>query len=229
MAAADGREALEKIESEGPDVVVLDILLGDPEFSGLDVCRRIRESGSQVPVIFLTVKDRTEDPWFMGRAFSLGGDDFVVKREELRRIERDMGLIPTEVLDRKSDVDELIARIKARLPRTATVQEFDEYLRVDIASRRVDIRGSRGWVDAGLTATEFDILQALVASEGKPVAKGALLNAAGIDPLEVDVDRALQSHIWRLRKRIEPDPSNPRFVLTYHRVGYRFAVSITPV
>ena len=151
IAAVDGRDALGKLESQTPDAVVLDIMLGDPDLTGLDVCRKIRESGSNVPVIFLTVKDRTEDPWFMDRAFSLGGDDYMSKREELHRIERQMGLAPTEGLDRKSDLDELIARIKARLPRSGGMQTWNELLRADLAIEKVELQRDGEWINAGLT------------------------------------------------------------------------------
>jgi two-component system OmpR family response regulator len=222
VSATDGWDGLEKFESIRPDIVVLDIMLGDPDFNGLDVCKRIRESGSDVPVIFLTVKDRTEDPWFMDRAFSLGGDDYVAKREELQRIEQRMGLVPTEVIDRKSDLDELIARIKARLPRVSGSQLYSDSLKVDLANERVQVTRNGSWADVSLTATGFGILRALIENSGKPVTKSALVAATGIDPAEVDTDRALQTHIYRLRKAIESDSSNPKFIITYHRVGYKF-------
>ena len=222
VAAVDGWQGLDLLESERPDAVVLDIMLGDPDFNGLDVCKKIRESGSNVPVIFLTVKDRADDPWFMDRAFSLGGDDYVAKREELHRIEERMGLVPNEVIDRKSDLDELIARIWARLPRASGPKVYDGHLRVEIANATVEILRDGNWTDASLTATEFSILRTLIENAGKPVAKSALVAATGIDPVEVDVDRALQTHIYRLRKAIEVDSSNPQFIVTYHRVGYRF-------
>ena len=222
VGAANGYEGIEKIETTAPDVVVFDIMLGDPDFNGLDVCKRIRESGSNIPVIFLTVKDRTEDPWFMDRAFTLGGDDYVAKREELHRIERQMGLTPTDMIDRKSDLDELIARIRARLPRTEAVQSYGDNLRVDLDRESVEVSREGNWQVVSLTATEFSIFRSLVLNGGKPVTKSSLVSAAGIDPTEVNVDRTLQTHIYRLRKAIERDPCKPELILTYHRVGYRF-------
>jgi CheY-like chemotaxis protein len=115
--------------------VVLDILLGDERMGGLDVCKRIREKGIRTPIIFLTVKDRAEEPYFMRRAFQLGGDDYISKREELRRIEQWMGISPSEILERKSDIDELLARIRIRLQQVDSKQEFEDHLRIDLLSR----------------------------------------------------------------------------------------------
>ena len=221
VAASDGHEALAKLESESPDIVVLDILLRDPDFGGLDVCKRIRESGSTVPVIFLTVKDRTEDASILTRAFTIGGTDFVSKREELRRIESSLGLVPTEVLDRKSDLDELVARINAHLPHTLPTMEFKPGLRIDFGRGLVEVLEHGAWRVADLSHSQFRILQALAINEGRGVSKRALLNAAGVDTSEVDIDRTIQSHIWRLRQQIEPEPSKPVYILTYHRIGYR--------
>ena len=114
IEAEDGPTALEKVDTQRPDLVVLDIILKDRDFSGLDVCKEMRRKGISTPVIFLTIKDRAEDPRFMERAFSLGGDDYVSKREELRELELSLGLRPAEFLERKSDLEELIARIRAR-------------------------------------------------------------------------------------------------------------------
>ena len=110
VEAEDGWTAIMMVEEECPDLVVLDILLGDERMGGLDVCKKIRQNGLRIPIIFLTIKDRAEDAYFMRRAFQLGGDDYISKREELRRIEQRMGISPSELLDRKSDIDELLAQ-----------------------------------------------------------------------------------------------------------------------
>ena len=92
IEAEGGWTALEMVKTETPDLAVLDIMLGDETMSGLDVCKPIREMGLRLLVIFLTIKDRTEEPRYMERAFQLGVDDYVSKREELRRVETGMGL-----------------------------------------------------------------------------------------------------------------------------------------
>lgn len=86
IEAEDGWAGLVAVDNEAPDLVVLDIMLGDEDMNGLDVCKKIRERGSAIPVIFLTIKDRTEEPGYMAQAFRLGGDDYISKREELRRV-----------------------------------------------------------------------------------------------------------------------------------------------
>ncbi len=218
LEAEDGWTALDLIETESPDLVVLDIMLGDERMNGLDVCKKMRDRGFRTPVVFLTIRDRVDDPDYMERAFQLGGDDYVSKREELRRIEEHMGLAPTEFLERKSDIEELIARVKARLPRVESqIVELDDYLRVDLATKQAQINDGGRWVEVHLALKEFDVLQTLIRGEGKPVGKGELIHAA-----ELDGEGSLQTHIWKLRQKLEPDPQKPRYIVTYHRIGYRF-------
>ena len=220
IEAEDGWTALDLVEAESPDLVVLDILLGDEDMSGLDVCKRIRERGVKTPVVFLTIKDRADDARYMRRAFQLGGDDYVSKREELRRLEERMGLAPTEFLERKSDIEELLARITARLPIVEVPQELDDHLRVDLGKQLVQVRKGSQWRQVHLTATEFALLTQLVKSGGRPVGKNQLMEGANVDG-----EASLQNHMWRLRQKIEPDPEKPRYLLTYHRIGYRFGYS----
>ena len=217
VEAVDGWSALEMMDSETPDLVVLDILLGDEDMTGLDVCKQIRQKGILTPVVFLTIKDRATDPRYMEQAFNLGGDDYVSKREELRQIEESLGLKPTEFLERKSDVDELVARVRARLPQADFIDGFDGLVRVDVARQRAQFNGDDGWQDVRLTAKEFTLLQFLAKSGGRPVGKGQLMDVA-----DIDGESSLQNHIWRLRSKLEPKPDIPRYILTYHKIGYRF-------
>ena len=139
------------------------------------------------------------------------------KREELRQIEESLGLQPTEFLEWKSNVDELVARVRARLPQTRFIDGFDGSVRVDAAQQRAQIKIVDGWQDVRLTVKEFTLLQALAKSEGRPVGKGQLMDAA-----DIDGESSLQNHIWKLRSKLEPDLDTPRYVLTYHKIGYRF-------
>jgi len=174
LEAEDGPAALYLIEEEQPDLVVLDIMLEDPDFGGLDICKDIRSRGNQTPVIFLTVKDRTEDPQYLRRAFSLGGDDYITKREELLQMENSMGLRPTEYLENKSDVEELLARIEARLlshhPEAESgAREFGSSLSVDLETGQVRVIRGSNWEDANLTATELEIFKLLAHRPNRPV------------------------------------------------------------
>jgi DNA-binding response OmpR family regulator len=217
VEAVDGLTALEKVDSEYPDLLVLDIMLGDDNMNGLDVCKRIRKKGVRIPVIFLTIKDRTEDSRYMERAFQLGGDDYITKREELKRLEKSMGLPPTEFLGQKSDTEELIARIRARINLVQPEQEYDDYLRINSCNQQLKVKRSGQWQDVHLTITEFAILEALIKAGGRPIGKGQLM-----DMTNVDGEASLQNHIWRLRSKIELSPEAPQYILTYHSVGYRF-------
>lgn len=217
IEAEDGWIALEKVETEYPDLIVLDIFLGDDRMSGLDVCKKIRRKGLRTPVIFLTIKDRAEDPRWMERAFRTGADDYMSKREELRRLEQNMGLVPAEYLERKSDIEELVARIRARLHHTELELELEDFLRVSLARKRVEVKQEGQWQEVNLTATEFLILDVLIKNRGHPVGKEQLMDCANIDG-----EGSLQNHIWRLRYKIEQTPETPRYILTYHGIGYRF-------
>lgn len=217
VEAEDGWSAMEKIGSEQPDLVILDIMLGDDEMNGLDVCKEIRKRGNRVPVVFLTIKDRRDDPRYLERAFQLGADDYVTKREELRHLEERMGIVPTEFITRKSDIEELLSRIKARLYVPDSEQEFNDYLRVNLSKQQVMIKKEGQWQVAHLTNTEFGILYLLIKANGKPLGKVQIMDAVSIDG-----EGSLQNHIWRLRSKIEPIPEEPVYILTYHSVGYRF-------
>ncbi len=219
IEAADGWEALDEVESEAPDLVVLDIMLGDEDMNGLDVCKKIRERGLRVPVIFLTIKDRTEEPGYMEQAFRVGGDDYISKREEMRRVEARMGLTPTEFLERKSDIEELLARIKARLPERDSIREFDNYLRIDLAEQQVFINHGDSWEEVRLAPKEFSLLEALMKNIGRPVGLRQLIGAAGLEGEK----GALYNHFYKLRQKLERDPQTPRYIQTYHKIGYRFS------
>ncbi|UCC16452.1 MAG: response regulator transcription factor [Dehalococcoidales bacterium] len=217
IESEDGWTAINMVEEESPDLVILDIMLEDERMGGLDVCKKIRAKGFRMPIIFLTVKDRAEEPFFMRRAFQLGGDDYISKREELRRIEQRMGIAPSELLERKSDIDELLARINARLQKVDSAKEFGDNLRVDLTSRLVERKNRDRWEEVHLTQTEFSLLEILFRKPGSPVGKIELMSQAGIDG-----EGSLQNHIMRLRRKLESDPATPEYILTYHGIGYRF-------
>jgi DNA-binding response OmpR family regulator len=196
-AVADGAEALYHWEIGHPDLIILDIEMPDP--NGLAVCRKIRDSGDPVPILFLTVRDSVSD---LELGFSLGASDYISKPFDIR---------------------ELLARVKARLPRP--LQEFDDYLRVDTLRRVVAVRGPAGWSPVDLTPREFDLLAYLVNNAGRPIGRTALLEAVFDIPGDSDIEtKTLEKHVWALRQKLEPNPREPRFIINVRGVGYKFEV-----
>lgn len=193
--APGGEEALDEIHKEGPDLIILDLVM--PKMSGLEVCRRVREF-SNVPIIVLSAKEAEADKV---AALELGADDYVTKP---------FGL------------DELLARMHAILRRvhasTATSSVFTVGdVTVDADARRVTITGR----EVKLTPKEFEVLKHLVSNAGKVVTHRSLLQAVwGIEATE-QTDY-LRVFINQLRRKIEPDPPHPRYIITEPWVGYRF-------
>ena len=197
VAAADGAEALHKWESEHPALIILDIEMPDP--NGLAVCRKIRDAGDAVPILFLTVRDSVSD---LEIGFNVGASDYMSKPFDIR---------------------ELLARVKARLPRQ--LQEFDNYLRVDSARRMAIVKHENAWVPVDLTPREFDLLNHLVTNAGRPIGRTALLEAVFGIPGDSDIEtKTLEKHIWSLRQKIEPNTKEPRYIVNVRGVGYKFDV-----
>jgi DNA-binding response OmpR family regulator len=195
IPAADGAEALYKWESEHPALIILDIEMPDP--NGLAVCRKIRDAGDPLPIIFLTVRDSVSD---LELGFSLGASDYISKPFDIR---------------------ELMARVKARLPRP--MQEFSGHLRVDSVRRVVALKSDSGWSPVDLTPREFDLLNYLVTNAGRPIGRTALLEAVFDIPGDSDIEtKTLEKHVWSLRQKLEPDPRNPHFIVNVRGVGYKF-------
>jgi DNA-binding response OmpR family regulator len=196
IVVGDGDSALASVRSAKPDLMVLD--LGLPKRDGLDVAREVRR-WSSTPIVVLTARGDEADR-IVG--LELGADDYVVKPFSPR---------------------ELVARIRAVLRRTRSDHRPDEMLRVaglevDVAKMRVTVDG-RG-VD--LTPTEFDLLVTLVREPGRVFTRSQLLDAIHGVALE-SYERAIDAHVKNLRHKIEPEAGAPRYVLTVHGVGYRFA------
>ncbi|MBI2323278.1 MAG: response regulator transcription factor [Chloroflexi bacterium] len=196
--AASGEDALAAVAARAPALVLLDLML--PGMSGFDVCRELRARDRDLPVIMLTARGDEVDKVV---GLELGADDYVTKPFSPR---------------------ELIARIRAvlrrahRQPEDAAGDEFRAGgLIVHVAAREVLLDGR----PVPLTRTEFDLLARLIEQPGRVVTRDQL--AARVWGYESEGDtRLLDSHIGHLRAKIEPDPSNPRYVLTVRQVGYRF-------
>ena len=197
LTAGDGPSALAAVRQRHPDLVVLD--LGLPGLDGLDVTRELRRD-STIPIVMLTARDDELDKLL---GLELGADDYLTKPFSPR---------------------ELVARVRAVLRRTESATTPAEVIRVgdvvvDVPRMRVEVAG-RAVED--LTATEFGLLRTLAASPGRIFTRSQLLDAVRGVAFE-SYERAIDSHIKNLRRKLEPDPREPRYVLTVYGVGYRFA------
>lgn len=198
VAAMSGAAAIEKAALEQPDLILLDILL-DPGPDGYEVCRRIREF-SDVPIIMLTAKAQDTD---VLRGFDAGADDYLTK---------------------PFNAKELVARVKAVLRRAQRPEETITSvwkcgdLEIDFARRTVSVAGKQ----VSLTRTEYALLRQLAINANKVKLHQDLLTAVWGPEYVNDIDY-LRAYIRYLRRKLEPDPSNPVYILTSCGVGYMLA------
>jgi two-component system KDP operon response regulator KdpE len=192
--AKTGEEALESVRRARPDLVLLDVNM--PGMGGIEACREIRRS-SDAPIIMLTVRKAERDKVL---ALDAGADDYVVK---------------------PFGMEELLARIRASLRRYAPGDKIPAFVSrdvtIDFESRRLAVRGR----DIHLTPKEFDVLKFLVANQGKPLSHRRLLQAVW-GPDYGEETENLRVVINQLRKKIESDPAQPKYILTEPWIGYRF-------
>jgi two-component system KDP operon response regulator KdpE len=197
IEARTGEDALEALPHEMPNLVLLDMNM--PGMGGLETCRAIR-SGTDIPVIILSVRNTEKDKV---AALDAGADDYVTK---------------------PFGIEELLARIRAALRRSPSGPDGGPHgftapnLEIDFDARRVHANGK----DVRLTPKEFEMLRYLVAHSGRPVTHRELLQAVW-GPDYGDEPEYLRVFINQLRKKIEANPSKPKFILTEPWVGYRFA------
>ena len=196
IVVGDGGSAVASVRSAKPDLLVLD--LGLPGRDGLDVAREIRR-WSDTPIVMLTARGDETDRVV---GLEIGADDYVVKPFSPK---------------------ELVARVRAVLRRTRTAARGDEIVRageveIDTAKMRVSVGGTQ--VD--LTPTEFQLLATLAREPGRVFTRSQLLDAVHGVAIE-SYERAIDAHVKNIRRKIEPTPGSPRYVVTVHGVGYRFA------
>ena len=191
----NGEAAIASARGERPDLVVLD--LGLPGIDGLDVARELRRSAN-TPIVMLTARGDEADR-IVG--LELGADDYLVKPFSPK---------------------ELVARVRAVLRRTTGAAAGAEVLRAsDVEVDLPRMRARVGGRTVDLTPTEFELLATFVREPGRVFTRGQLLDA--LHGVTIDsYERAIDSHVKNLRRKIEPDVAIPRYVLTVHGVGYRF-------
>jgi two-component system, OmpR family, KDP operon response regulator KdpE len=197
ISAPNGKEALERVREELPDVVLLDIMM--PGMDGFETLRRIRQF-SQTPVLILTAKDQEEDRI---KGLELGADDYIGKPFSHR---------------------ELVSRIRAVLrrhyappPTTQSSVQVDDRLTIDFARREVLVDGQR----VNLRPTEYRLLYHLVQNAGYVMTHEQLLTRVW-GPEYRDETHYLRLYITYLRQKIEQDPAHPKYILNERGVGYRF-------
>jgi two-component system, OmpR family, alkaline phosphatase synthesis response regulator PhoP len=195
VSASDGSEALARARSDHPDLIVLD--LGLPKLDGLDVARALRRDSS-VPIVILSGRSDESDKLV---GLELGADDYVTKPFSPK---------------------ELVARVRAvlrRIDRPAPASDVIRASDVTLDVPRMRVRA--GERDVDLTATEFQLLAALAREPGRVFTRSQLLDAVHGVAFE-SYERAIDAHVKNIRRKLEVDPREPRYLQTVHGVGYRF-------
>ena len=198
LTALDGQTALTAARHERPDLIILDLMLPGG-IDGLDVCRSVRQDValSDVPIIMLTARGEEMDRLI---GLELGADDYVTKPFSPR---------------------EMVARVRAVLRRAQGDAHQSGVIRIgdlaiDLVGRSVTVGGE----SISLTPTEFDLLAVMARCPGRPFTRAQLMDLV-YDVAYAGYDRAIDSHIKNLRRKIEPDSREPRYILTVYGVGYK--------
>ncbi|UCF38665.1 MAG: response regulator transcription factor [Acidobacteriota bacterium] len=191
---SDGEAALERVREEQWDLILLDVML--PRKDGFEVCRELRRSGGREPIIILTAKTQEAEKVL---GLELGADDYITKPFSPR---------------------ELRARVKAVLRRSkAETPEIFRFANVEVDFTRGEIRRSGTKVE--VTPLELKLLEVFINNRGRVLSRDRLLDAAwGSDTFVID--RAVDAHIVNLRRKIEPEPEKPCYLITVRGMGYRF-------
>ncbi len=197
--AVDGEDALRLFEQNHYHLVILDVMM--PKIDGIEVCRRMRNH-TNVPILMLTAKDLEGDK-ILG--LSIGADDYITK---------------------PFSVNEVLARIKAMLRRFLVLgseSRSDEQSLIQFKGLTIDLKTytvTAGGQEISLTAKEFELLKFFASNPGQVFTKTQLFRNAWSD--QYIEDNTVMVHIRRLRKKIEPDPSDPQFIQTVWGIGYKF-------
>jgi DNA-binding response OmpR family regulator len=204
--AGDGPSGLDTFRKQPPDAVVLDLKL--PGMSGKELCREFKSLASSIPIVVLSANSEIDDKVLL---LELGADDYVTKpfspKELLARVRRAM---------RRGSVKPLMFTGVPVKPTSHQLLSFGD-ARIDFTS----MEASRAGVPVTMTAQEFKLLKFFAGSPGMVHSRDALLNEVwGYQ--NYPSSRTVDNHVLRLRQKLEPDPSNPRFFLTVHGAGYKF-------
>jgi DNA-binding response OmpR family regulator len=196
-SAADGEKGFSKAREKTFDLVILDIML--PRMDGFEVCKKLRGAGIMTPILMLTAKCQEIDKVL---GLELGADDYVTKPFSPR---------------------ELLARVKALLRRSKQIEQgIDRYAfgNVEVDFKKYEVK--KGGRQIYLTALEFSLLHFLVQNKGLVASRGAILDEVWGRDVYIQ-SRTVDKHIAELRKKIEDDPSLPKYIVGVRGVGYKFS------
>ena len=201
ISAYDGAEGLRHAREDDPDLILLDVML--PEMDGFEVCKTLRSEGNNVPIIMITAREGETDKVF---GLESGADDYITKPFSMR---------------------EVVARVRANMRRAAAApapQEDtgDQFRIKDIVIDRSRRAAFKGGKELELTQREYELLKFLAESPGKVVSREELMTQVWQYDYFGDL-RAVDVAVRRLREKIEPNPSEPSYVITKRGVGYYFA------
>ena len=205
LEAYDGATGLQLALEQNPDLILLDLML--PGMNGFDVCRKLREAGSAVPILMLTAREEEADKVL---GLELGADDYITKPFAMR---------------------ELMARVKANIrrvsmgPAPAPQPEAEPGKRLDLGRVVVDLDGATVYKDGApleLTQREYDLIRFLASQPGKVFSREALMEHVWNYEGYVGDVRAVDVAVRRLREKIEDDHASPKFILTKRGMGYLF-------
>jgi two-component system alkaline phosphatase synthesis response regulator PhoP len=196
LVARDGAEGMDRALKDKPNVILLDVML--PVKSGLDVCRELRSKGVDTPIVMLTARGQEIDKVI---GLEIGADDYVTKPFSIK---------------------ELLARVRAALRRASKqVVDIKSYRFGSVALDFEKYQATRAGRAIELSAREFDILKCFIQHRGETLTREQLLDEVwGYD--NYPITRTVDNHIAKLRQKIEDVPTEPRYIITVHRSGYKF-------
>jgi two-component system alkaline phosphatase synthesis response regulator PhoP len=199
-SAPEGNEALKKAAESTYDLVVLDVML--PGKSGFDVCRELRSRGSSTPILFLTARGEVADKVV---GLKLGGDDYLTK--------------PFDMMELTARVEALLRRSAANAADSGAAPARYAFGDVKVDFRKAEV--TRGNMPIELSALEYKLLKYFIENRGATLSREELLSRVwGYDAFIHS--RTVDVHVSGLRQKIEPNPARPRYVVTVHKLGYRF-------
>lgn len=198
--AQDGETGLHLAKSKSFDAIILDIML--PRKNGFDVCRDLRQHGNQTPILMLTARGQVVDKVV---GLKLGADDYLTK--------------PFEMMELLARVEALLRRVQPHSNQTAVAEVF-QFDAIQVDFKRAEVQ--RNKLPVELSAREFKLLQYLIENRGRTISRDELLDEVwGYNAMPST--RTVDVHVAWLRQKLEPNPRHPRFILTVHGLGYKFA------